>query len=84
MEKCPDPNNGQPWSVKTARDNGESEASIKEKLVCKYHVDKSKYDVDELTEPKKELCARYILPAKTSKLDLFPSHSMFYACLFVR
>lgn len=67
MEKCPDPNNGEPWSVALARRNGESDDEIKSKLVCKYHVDKSQYSVDQLIEEPRQLCAKFIFPAKTSK-----------------
>lgn len=66
VEKCPDPNNGKPWSVNIARQSGESEDEIKQKLVCKYHVKRENYTVDQLIDPKQELCGRYILPAKTS------------------
>ncbi|ODN04010.1 Choline transporter-like protein 4 [Orchesella cincta] len=69
VEKCPDPDNGEPWSVTKAKQRGDNEETIKRVLVCKYGVDKSKFTVDQLVEPKRQLCASYILPAKTKNVS---------------
>jgi hypothetical protein len=83
VEKCPDPyGDGTPWSVKIAQAARESEDSIKAKLVCKYGVVRSNQTVAQLIDKRKQQCASFIIPSRTSescmshKLSFFTSHSI--------
>ena len=65
MKECP----SEAWSYTYGKTLRQSEAEMKEKLICRYGVDKSKYTVQELVDEKKQLCASYILPSKSSELN---------------
>ena len=67
VKECPT----EAWSYTYASTIRQSEAEMKEKLICRYGVDKSKYTVAELVDAKKQLCASYILPSKSSEFPVW-------------
>ncbi|XP_021948484.1 choline transporter-like protein 4 isoform X3 [Folsomia candida] len=67
VKECPDPNDGQPWSVKMEIAKKTTENDIKQKLICKYDVDKSTQTVAELIALPKQQCAKFIIPSKTQQ-----------------
>ena len=50
MKSCPDPNHGQPWSVRAALAQKVDQREIKEKLICKDGIDKESQTVEEVMQ----------------------------------